>query len=171
MIKNVSLESTTWNELPWKFEAGTPDACGAIALGGAVDPHSGEELTGAIDYLNAVGMSTIHKHERELCEYAISQLSLFDNTVIYGPKTCKNKCGIISFNITRNNEMIDSHIVTNLLDEEGIAVRSGGHCAYPLMQYLKIDGAVRLSFYLYNTFDEIDKFIKSLRLIIEKKLV
>lgn len=171
MIKKVSFENTTWNDLPWKFEAGTPDVCGAIALGGVIEPHSGEDLIGAIDYLGAIGMSDIHNHEKKLCEYTISQLSQFDDIIVYGPKECSNKCGIILFNIMKNNEIIDSHIVTNLLDEEGIAARSGWHCAYPLMQYLEIDGSVRLSFYLYNTIDEIDRFIESLRLIIEKKLV
>lgn len=170
MIKDVAPESASWNELPWKFEAGTPDAGAAIALGGAVVPHTGKRLTGAIDYLEAIGMNNVYDHEKGLCEYAMSQLARMDGIVMYGPAVCENKCGIISFNIVRKGEMIDPHVAAQFLDDDGIAVRSGGHCAYPLMRDLGIGGSVRASFYIYNTRDEIDRFCGSLQDIMENKL-
>jgi cysteine desulfurase / selenocysteine lyase len=171
MIKEVSLEKITWNDLPWKFEAGTPDVCGAVALGGAFDPKSGEKLPGAVDYLNSIGMDDVHTHEHDLCSYTMSGLEKLDGVVMYVSGSCENRCGIISFNIIKNKEIIDSHIIAHFLNEEGIAVRSGGHCAYPLMKYSGINGSVRISFYIYNTRDEVDIFLNSLDNIIKKKLI
>ncbi len=171
MIKEVSIGKTTWNDLPWKFEAGTPNVCGAVALGGAIDLRTGERLTGSIDYLNAIGMDIIHKHEQNLCAYAISRLRKLDDVILYGAESCENRCGIVSFNIKKNGEIIDSHIIARFLDEEGIAVRSGGHCAYPLIRHLNADGTVRISFYIYNTIEEIDRFMESLDLIMNIKLI
>ena len=150
MIKEVSMESSSWNELPWKFEAGSPDTCWAIALGGATDPRSGERLTGAVDYLEEIGMDAIHAYEQDLCAYAMSGLSQTDGITLYGPAGCRNRCGIISFNLMKG-EIVDSHIIAQFLNEQGIAVRSGGHCAYPFMKYAGIGGSVRISFYIYNT--------------------
>lgn len=171
MIRNVATESATWNDLPWKFEAGTPDAGAALALGGAIDHHTGKKLTGAVDYLEHIGMENVFNHEKELCEYAMKQLLNMEDIAVYGPADGGNKCGILSFNVMKNGGMIDSHTVAGFLNEEGIAVRSGGHCAYPLMNSLGIDGTVRLSFYLYNTSAEIDRFMKTLRLIIDNKII
>jgi cysteine desulfurase / selenocysteine lyase len=170
MIKDVSLDSSSWNELPWKFEAGTPDACGAIALGGATAP-SGERLTGAIDYLKSIGMDAVHTHELDLCSYAMEGILGIDGSIIYGPISYEKRCGIISFNIIKNGETVNPHIIAGFLDDEAIAVRSGGHCAYPLMKASGIEGSVRVSFYIYNTRDEIDVFIKSMQRIIKTRIL
>jgi cysteine desulfurase/selenocysteine lyase len=146
MIETVTVEKATWNELPWKYEAGTPNIAGAIGLGAAVD------------YLNRLGMEKIIAHERELLIYALDSLSDFPWIDIYGPKD-GDKVGVISFNIRG----VHPHDVAGILDEEGIAVRSGHHCTQPLMRRLGIENAVRVSFYLYNTREEIDKLIEVLR--------
>jgi len=148
MIETVTLEKTTWNELPWKYEAGTPNIAGAVGLGAAVD------------YLTGLGMERIIAHERELLNYAFEVLSDFPWIEIYGPK-CKDveSVGVISFNI----KGVHPHDVAGILDEEGIAVRSGHNCTQPLMRRLGIENAVRVSFYLYNTRQEIDKLIAVLR--------
>jgi cysteine desulfurase/selenocysteine lyase len=146
MIETVTVEKATWNELPWKYEAGTPNIAGAIGLGAAVD------------YLNRLGMEKIIAHERELLIYALESLSDFPWIDIYGPKD-GDKVGVISFNIRG----VHPHDVAGILDEEGIAVRSGHHCTQPLMRRLGIENAVRVSFYLYNTREEIDKLIEVLR--------
>jgi cysteine desulfurase/selenocysteine lyase len=146
MIETVTVEKATWNELPWKYEAGTPNIAGAIGLGAAVD------------YLNRLGMEKIIAHERELLIYALDSLSDFPWIDIYGPKD-GDKVGVISFNIRG----VHPHDVAGILDEEGIAVRSGHHCAQPLMRRLGIENAVRVSFYLYNTKEEIDKLTEVLR--------
>ncbi|MBI2486494.1 MAG: cysteine desulfurase [Deltaproteobacteria bacterium] len=146
MIETVTVEKATWNELPWKYEAGTPNIAGAIGLGAAVD------------YLNRLGMEKIIAHERELLSYALESLSDFPWIEIYGPKDGE-KVGVISFNI----KGVHPHDVAGILDEEGIAVRSGHHCTQPLMRRLGIENAVRVSFYLYNTREEIDKLIEVLR--------
>ena len=146
MIETVTVEKATWNELPWKYEAGTPNIAGAIGLGAAVD------------YLNRLGMEKIIAHERELVIYALESLSDFPWIDIYGPKDGE-RVGVISFNIRG----VHPHDVAGILDEEGIAVRSGHHCAQPLMRRLGIENAVRVSFYLYNTKEEIDKLTEVLR--------
>jgi len=171
MIKNVSCLSAKWNELPWKFEAGTPDMCGAVALAGAEIIHSGIRLTGAIDYLTKIGMDNVHLYEQHLCEYALKRLAEIEDVKIYGADEVKNRSGIISFNIFKHCEMIDPHIVAEFLSSDGIEVRAGGHCAYPLMEELGVPGTLRISFYIYNTIDEIDIFINSLIDIINKRLL
>jgi cysteine desulfurase/selenocysteine lyase len=146
MIKYVTLEKAVWNDLPLKFEAGTSNVEGAIGLGAA------------IDYLNKIGMEDIRKHEIELTKYAIDKLSSLPNLDIYGPKKAEERGGVIAFNV-RN---VHSHDVAQILDEDGIAIRSGHHCAMPLHQKLGIESSARISFYLYNMKEEIDNFIEAL---------
>ncbi len=145
MIETVTREESTWNELPWKFEAGTPNVSGGIGLGAA------------IDYLNKIGMNEIVEYEHRLTRYAEERLSELPFLRIYGPPAV-NKIGVFSFNF----EGVHPHDVAWILDENGIAVRSGHHCAQPLMNRLGIKNAVRASFYLYNTEEEIDKLTDSL---------
>lgn len=145
MIEKVTMEKSTWNELPWKFEAGTPDIGGGIALGAAVD------------YLKAAGLDNILSHEEELLGYALERLSAFEWIKLYGPRAGQ-RLGVISFNV----EGVHPHDVAGVLDEEGIAVRSGHHCAQPLMAELGMDYTARMSYYLYNTKEEIDLTIEAL---------
>lgn len=145
MIEKVTMEESTWNELPWKFEAGTPNIAGGIALGAAVD------------YLNLFGIENICSHEAELTEYAAARLSEIPWIKTYGP-TVGERVGVISFNV----DGVHPHDVAGTLDEEGIAVRSGHHCAQPLMHRLGMDYAARMSFYIYNTKEEIDLTIQAL---------
>ncbi|HXG31015.1 MAG TPA: cysteine desulfurase [Thermodesulfobacteriota bacterium] len=146
MIETVTVEKATWNELPWKYEAGTPNIAGGIGLGAA------------IDYLSGLGMERIVNHERELLNHALRSLSDFPWVEVYGPKEGE-RVGVVSFNVRG----VHPHDIAGVLDEEGIAVRSGHHCAQPLMRRLRIDNAVRVSFYIYNTMEEIDRFIEILR--------
>ncbi|SDM95908.1 cysteine desulfurase / selenocysteine lyase [Fictibacillus solisalsi] len=143
MIDFVDLYDSTWKELPWKFEGGTPIIAGAIGLGAA------------IDFLSDIGLDNIHRHEEELAKYAIEQMSEIEGITIYGPK---ERAGIVTFNI----DDVHPHDVATVLDAEGIAVRAGHHCAQPLMKWLNTSSTARASFYLYNTKDEIDSFVKGL---------
>ena len=143
MIDFVDLQESTWKELPWKFEAGTPIIGNAIGLGAA------------IDFLEEIGLDNIEKHEPELAQYALERLSEVDGVTIYGPK---HRAGLVTFNI----EDVHPHDVATVLDVEGIAVRAGHHCAQPLMKWLKASSTARASFYLYNTKEEIDTFVESL---------
>jgi cysteine desulfurase/selenocysteine lyase len=171
MIKNVSRSSFTWNDLPWKFEAGTPDMCGAVALAGAEDKGRGIKLPGAIDYLNQIGMQNVHHHEQVLCGYTLKRFAEIPEVKIYGLNSSVNRCGIISFNIFKDGEITDPHIIAEFLSSDGIEVRAGGHCAYPLMGELGVTGTLRVSFYIYNTMNEINIFIESLKDIISNKLL
>lgn len=146
MIAEVTYESATWNDLPYKFEAGTPNIADAIATGVAVD------------YLTRIGMDNIFKHEQYLTEYTINKFSELSNYKIIGPKIIKNRGGVISF----NHQNLHPHDVGEVLDKFGIAIRTGHHCAMPLVRSYDIVAAARASFYLYNTKDEIDCFIESL---------
>ncbi len=144
MVNNVQEKETTWADLPWKFEAGTPNIAGAVGL------------TAAIKYLQKIGMKNIWKHTKELATYALKQLKKYDDIVIYGP--IENRSAVIAFNI--NN--IHAHDVIAILDHEGIAVRAGHHCAQPLMDYMNVIATVRISAYIYNTKEDIDACIKGL---------
>jgi len=146
MIEKVTMERSTWNELPWKFEAGTPDVGGAIALGTAVD------------YLTSLGLEIISAYEDELLEHALSRLSEHEWIKVYGHGSGE-RVGVVSFNV----EGVHPHDIAGVLDEEGVAVRSGHHCAQPLMAHLGMDYAVRMSFYLYNTRDEIDLAVEGIK--------
>jgi cysteine desulfurase/selenocysteine lyase len=151
MISQVWLERATWNEIPWKFEAGTPNVEGAIGLGSA------------IDYLKKIGMENIEKRERELTAYAMERLKEIEGIRIYGPKNPELKSGVISFNL----ENIHPHDVGTILDQEGIAVRVGSHCAQPLMAKFGVSSMVRASFYIYNIEEEIDIMISALKKVKE----
>lgn len=141
MIAEVSFEKTTYADLPHKFEAGTPNICGGIAFGAA------------IDYMNNIGFEAIAKYEHELLDYATSELLKIDGLKIYG--TAKNKTSVISFNLAG----IHPYDVGTLLDKMGIAVRTGHHCAQPIMDFFKIPGTVRASFAFYNTKAEVDALV------------
>jgi len=147
MIREVYLTHSLWNELPWKFEAGTPNIADAIALGAAVD------------YLLSLGMDNIFKHEKELTSYALDRLSNLSDLMIYGPKNTRDKTGVISFSV----KGIHPHDVAQVLDRDGIAIRSGFHCAMPLHQKLKLPATCRASFYIYNTKEEIDKLAEGIQ--------
>lgn len=141
MIAEVTFEKTTYAALPHKFEAGTPNICGGIAFGAA------------LDYMNAVGFDVIAKYEHQLLEYATEKLLEIEGLKIYG--TSLNKTSVISFNL----EGIHPYDVGTILDKMGIAVRTGHHCAQPIMDYYKIPGTVRASFSFYNTKEEIDSLV------------
>jgi cysteine desulfurase/selenocysteine lyase len=171
MIADVSLQDVTWNELPWKFEAGTPNVCGGIALGGATDRQSGRHLTGAIDYLEQLGMEGVRAHEVELTARMLSGLQAMPEIEVYGPPDARQRCGVVAFNVVKDSAPVDAHLVAQLLNDEGIAVRAGGHCAYPLAHRLEIAGTVRASFYVYNTLSEIDHTLRALDEIVSQKLL
>jgi cysteine desulfurase/selenocysteine lyase len=145
MIAEVSFEKTTYADLPHKFEAGTPNICGGIAFGAA------------LDYMNGIGFETIAAYEHELLEYATKQLLKIEGLKIYG--LAKEKTSVISFNVRG----IHPYDLGTILDKMGIAVRTGHHCAQPIMDYYKIPGTVRASFMFYNTKEEIDTFITALK--------
>jgi cysteine desulfurase/selenocysteine lyase len=145
MIADVTFERTTYADLPHKFEAGTPNICGGIAFGAA------------IDYLDAIGFDNISKYEHELLEYATKKLLEIEGLKIYG--TSKNKTSVISFNL----EGIHPYDVGTILDKLGIAVRTGHHCAQPIMAYYKIPGTVRASFAFYNTKEEVDILVEGVK--------
>tara|TARA_B100000780_G_scaffold86578_1_gene59531 strand:+ start:1279 stop:2490 length:1212 start_codon:yes stop_codon:yes gene_type:complete len=144
MIETVTFKKTTYAGLPHKFEAGTPNICGGIAFGVA------------IDYMNAIGFDAIGAYEQELLEYGTEELLKIDGVRIYGTS---NKTSVISFNVAG----IHPYDIGSILDKLGIAVRTGHHCAQPIMEFYKIPGTVRASFAFYNTKEEIDVFIKGLQ--------
>ena len=145
MIKEVTFEKTTYADLPHKFEAGTPNICGGIAFGVA------------LDYANNIGFDVIEKREKELLNYATKKLLAIDGLKIYG--TTANKTSVISFNI----EGIHPYDIGTIVDKLGVAVRTGHHCAQPIMDFYKIPGTVRASISFYNTFEEIDILVKSVQ--------
>jgi cysteine desulfurase/selenocysteine lyase len=167
MIADVNLESAIWNTLPWKFEAGTPNVCGAVALGGARNRHRDQHLEGAVDYLERIGMDRVRAHEKVLTELALEGLQAIEGVHIYGPLDPGQRCGIVTFTVAWN----DAHLVARLLNDEGIAVRSGSHCGYPLADRLAVEGTVRASFYIYNTRDEVERFLVALEDIVRHKLL
>ena len=146
MIATVSFEKTTYAGLPHKFEAGTPNICGGIAFGAA------------IDYIHSVGFDAIAKQENELLAYATAKLLAIDDLEIYGPTNLKEKTAVISFNI----KGIHPYDIGTIIDKLGIAVRTGHHCAQPIMDYFCIPGTIRASFAFYNTKEEIDIFVEAL---------
>ncbi|TKD65021.1 aminotransferase class V-fold PLP-dependent enzyme [Flavobacterium sp. ASW18X] len=141
MIAEVTFEKTTYAELPHKFEAGTPNICGGIAFGAA------------LDYMNTIGFEAIADYEHQLLDYATTELSKIDGLKIYG--TAQNKTSVISFNI----EGVHPYDIGTILDKLGIAVRTGHHCAQPIMDFYKIPGTVRASFCFYNTKEEVDALV------------
>ncbi|MBO6212086.1 cysteine desulfurase [Algoriella sp.] len=147
MIKDVTMEKSTYACLPFKFEAGTPDIAGIIGLGAAVD------------FINSIGIQTIHDYEKELVDYTIQRLSEFEEVEIYAKDA--EHSGAVSFNLKFDG--VHSSDVGMILDKKGIAVRTGHHCAQPIMQHFNIPGTVRASFAVYNTKAEIDTFIDGLK--------
>ena len=146
MIDFVYEQEATWKELPWKFEAGTPNIAGAIALGAAVD------------YLSALGMENIHAYEQELVDYVLPKLQAIDGLTVYGPEDPSQHAGVVAFNI----DGLHPHDVATALDYEGVAVRAGHHCAQPLINHLGISSAARASFYIYNTKEDCDKLVEAI---------
>ncbi len=146
MIDFVYEQSATWKELPWKFEAGTPNMAGAIGL------------AAAIDYLEAIGMDAIEHHEQDLIVYVFPKLQAIEGLKIYGSQDLAKRSGVISFNLGD----LHPHDLATALDYEGVAVRAGHHCAQPLIQYLEVPATARASFYLYNTKEDCDKLVEAL---------
>jgi cysteine desulfurase/selenocysteine lyase len=171
MISDVSLETTSWNQLPWRFEAGTANVGGGIALGGGGELSTPQRLEGAIDYLERIGMEQVEAHEQDLTAHLLSGIRDMREIEVYGPTDMNRRAGIVSFNVVKEGRPVDAHLMAQLLDDEGIAVRSGGHCAYPLAQRMGVDGMVRASFYIYNTHEEVERFLVVMREIIAHRLL
>ncbi|KRM36689.1 cysteine desulfurase [Agrilactobacillus composti DSM 18527 = JCM 14202] len=146
MIDFVDLYESSWKELPWKFEAGTPDISGAIGLGAA------------IDYLSEIGMDQIEKHEQDIVNYVLPKLLAIDDLEIYGPKDPSKHTGVIAFNL----KGLHPHDLATALDMEGVAVRAGHHCAQPLMKYLNVPATARASFYFYNDSNDADRLVDAI---------
>ena len=147
MIKEVHFEESTYADLPYKFEAGTPNICGGIAFGAT------------IDYIQQLGMEAIATHEHKLLEYAIAKLQNIEGITLYGNDNLSKRTAVISFNL----QNIHPYDVGVILDQFGIAVRTGHHCAQPIMDFYCIPGTVRASFAVYNTFEEIDIFVEAVK--------
>lgn len=154
-IKDVTLDDVVWHDLPWRFEAGTPNVAGAVGL------------KAAIEYLTRLGMDSVREHEKELVRYTFKRFNeeLGDEIEVYGLKDPEQRGGVIAFNIKGLNH----HTVGMALDMFGIAVRSGMHCAHPLHYRLGLKGTVRASYYIYNIKEEIDEFVQALKTIIMLK--
>lgn len=154
MIKTVCFEGTTYADLPYKLEAGTPNICGGIAYGVA------------IDYMHSLGMADIAHHEHTLLKYAHEQIRALGGITIYGTNDLERKAGVISFNV----EGAHPYDVGTLLDQMGIAVRTGHHCAQPVMDFYHIPGTIRASFAVYNTLEEVDRLVSGLKKAIKMLL-
>ncbi|MCA1024024.1 cysteine desulfurase [Halobacillus litoralis] len=144
MIDFVNLYDSTWKELPWKFEGGTPIIAGAVGLGAA------------IDFLTDIGLDNIRKHEEKLAAYAVQEMNKIDDMKIFGPE---HRAGLVTFNLGD----VHPHDLATVLDAEGVAVRAGHHCAQPLMRWLNVSATARASFYLYNTEEDIDRLVAGLQ--------
>jgi cysteine desulfurase/selenocysteine lyase len=152
MIRSVSLRSSTWNDLPWKFEAGTPAIAEAVGLGVAVD------------YLSTLGMDWVRQHERSITAYALERLQTVPQLQIFGPLTDELRGGVVSFSLAD----IHPHDLASILDQEfGVAIRAGHHCAQPLMEQLGLVATARASFYVYTLPEEIDVLVQGLRRALE----
>jgi cysteine desulfurase/selenocysteine lyase len=143
MISRVRLEGATWNDVPWKFEAGTPNIAGVVAF------------SAALDYLSALGMDNVRAHERELTAYALGRIRKLEDIIVYGVQDASQRGGVVSFNYPD----IHPHDVGTILDREGVAIRAGHHCAQPLMRRFDMAGTARASFYIYNTLAEVDALV------------
>src|SRR6266536_2030237 len=146
MIRDVTIERSTFNDIPWRFEAGTPNVAEAVGLGAAVD------------YLEAVGMGRVRAHEMELTGYALERLGQIEGLHVLGPSDLEQRGGVVSFTLGG----VHPHDVAQVLDAEGIAVRAGDHCAKPLMRRFGVAATTRASFYVYNTTDEVDALAAAL---------
>ena len=146
MIEYVYEQDTTFAPVPTKFEAGTQNVEGAVGLGAA------------IDYLNNVTMENVEKIEKEVLSYAMDELSKLDFVTVYGPRDLSKHAGVISFNVNK----VHPHDVASILDSENVCIRSGNHCAQPLLRYMGLDSTCRASFYIYNTKEDVDRLIDAL---------
>ncbi|MCM3274001.1 cysteine desulfurase [Paenibacillus elgii] len=144
MIDHVGLYDSTWKDLPWKFEGGTPIIAGAVGL------------AAAIDFLEGIGLEAIEKHEKQLAAYAMERMLQIEGLTVYGPQ--HDRAGLITFNL----DEVHPHDVATVLDADGIAVRAGHHCCQPLMRWLNVTATARASFYLYNTEADVDRLVASL---------
>ncbi len=147
MIRKVTFEGATWNDLPWKFEAGTPNIADVIAFGTA------------IDYLNDLGMDNVRQHEAEITAYALDRMGSIPEIILYGPPDAAKRGGVVSFNFPG----LHPHDIGTVLDTHGVAIRSGHHCTQPLMRCLGISGTARASFYIYNTPQEVDALVDAVK--------
>lgn len=147
MVLTVTNEEATWNDLPMKFEAGTPNIAGAIGLGAAVD------------YLQETGMDQVREHEEQITQYTLDAFQELEELDLFGPKDATKKCGIMSF----HSSEVHAHDLGTFLDLKGIAIRTGHHCTMPLMQELEVAATARASFYLYNTEAEVDVLVDALK--------
>jgi cysteine desulfurase/selenocysteine lyase len=145
MIREVWADRATWNEIPYKFEAGTMNIAQAVGMGAA------------IEYLEALGMDAVREHELELTQYALERLDEFGATV-YGPRTLPDRGGVVSFNL----EEVHPHDMATIVDQEGVCIRAGHHCAQPLMRVLDVPATARASFYVYNTKEDVDTLMGAL---------
>ena len=145
MINSVNMDESTWNEVPWKFEAGTPNIAQVIGLGAA------------IDYIQKIGIENIHQHEQELLHYGLDLLDQNKDVTLYGK--ADNRGAVIPFNL----ENIHPHDLAKFLDTDGICIRAGHHCAQPIMNKLGVSATARASFYLYNTKEDIEKLVESIK--------
>ncbi|MXR50906.1 SufS family cysteine desulfurase [Halovenus sp. WSH3] len=146
MITKVTFEDATWNELPWKYEAGTPIIAGGIALAEAAD------------YLDDIGMENVERHENELAQYALDRFAEFDDIEVFGPPAGEHRGGLVSFNV----EGVHAHDLSEILNDYAVAVRAGDHCTQPLHDKLGVAATARASFYIYNTKSEIDTLVEAL---------
>lgn len=147
MILEVSLEDSVWNEIPWKFEAGTPNVAGGIGFGAAVD------------YIERLGLDRIRRHERDLTAYALKQLSAIKDLIVHGPPADLDRGGVVSFSLGD----VHPHDMSTILAEQGVCVRGGHHCAMPLMRHLGLNGTTRASFGIYNERRDVDALVKAVR--------
>src|SRR5690606_3996667 len=144
MIRSVRLEGSDWNDIPYRFEAGTPNIAGVIGLGAAVD------------YLESLGMEAVAAHEAEIAAYALQRLAELPWVKVYGPR--EGRGGLVAFNV----EGIHPHDLSTLLDREGIAIRAGHHCCQPLMSWLGVPATARASFYIYTDRNDVDRLVEGL---------
>jgi cysteine desulfurase/selenocysteine lyase len=146
MIKKVTFEDAKWNDLPWKFEAGTP----VIA--------QGVGFAAAVEYLEDLGMESVQRHEQSLAGYALDRMAEFDDIEIYGPTDARDRGGLVSFNL----DGVHAHDLASIMNDHAVAIRAGDHCTQPLHDKLGVAASARASFYVYNTEDEIDKLIEAI---------
>ena len=151
MIREVHLGRASWNDVPYKFEGGTPNIAGAIGLGAAVD------------YLTKLGMEAVRAHEMEVTQYALDEIRRIKGVTIYGPKDVKRKAGVLAFTIGNAHP----HDIASILDVDGICIRSGHHCAQPLMERYDLPATARASFYVYNDLDDVDALMAGIRKVQE----
>ena len=151
MIREVHLGRASWNDVPYKFEGGTPNIAGVIGLGAAVD------------YLTKLGMEAVRAHEMEVTQYALDEIRRIKGVTIYGPKDVKRKAGVLAFTIGNAHP----HDIASILDVDGICIRSGHHCAQPLMERYDLPATARASFYVYNDLDDVDALMAGIRKVQE----